>query len=192
MDEAISSENLPPPLRSWRERVLQTLAFEASGLIVVSPLMALVTGAGTVESIGVLAALSVAVMSWTGLFNTVFDMAEAKFAGRKASDRPQRWRIVHAATLEVTSVIATTPLIVFMTGLGWLEALLLDVGLGFAYVAYAYLFYMAFDWVRPVADRVDEATVVARRGDGRRGQETGSGMGTRRGRGTGRGRSDAG
>lgn len=144
----------PPPVasvRDWRERALQTLAYEAGGLLAVSPLWSIAAGVTAIESATLLICLSIAVMSWMAIYNTAFDILDARFAGRVASDRPHRWRVLHAAGLEVTSVLATWPLIAWLADLGWLEALAADLGLTLAYVVYGYLFHLGFDRWRPVA-----------------------------------------
>jgi uncharacterized membrane protein len=139
-----------PGLRSARERVIQTLWFEGVGLALVAPLYAWATGAAAGESFVLVAALSLAVMTWSALFNTGFDWIEWRLARRLASDRPQHWRIVHAVAHEATAVIVTCPLIVALTGLGWWQALWLDVALTVVYAAYAYVFHLTFDRLRPV------------------------------------------
>lgn len=147
------AEGGPPPgvpLRSGRERLIQTLAFEAGGLLLVAPLYAVVSGSGQGESFALIAALSAAVMAWSALFNTAFDIAERRLAGRVASERPERWRLVHAVLHEATAVIVTWPLIVAMTGLSWAAALLADLGLTAVYAVYAYVFHRVYDDWRPV------------------------------------------
>lgn len=145
----------PVPLRDARARLLQTLLFEAGGLLVVTPLVAWVTGARAGESLALLVALSVAVMAWAALYNTAFDHLEARLAGRVASDRPPRLRVLHAVGLELSSVLATCPIIVGMTGLGWWYALAADIALGLVYAAYGYLYHWLFDLWRPVRGRDD-------------------------------------
>ncbi|EHR73399.1 putative membrane protein [Burkholderiales bacterium JOSHI_001] len=137
-------------LRNRRERLLQTLWFEAGGLLLVTPMLAWVSGTRAGESLALLVALSVAVMLWAALYNTAFDRLEAHFAGRVASERPHRLRVVHAVGLEVSSVLATCPIIVAMTGLGWWQALAVDIALGAVYAAYGYLYHWLFDHLRPV------------------------------------------
>lgn len=139
-----------PTLRSARERLWQTLAFEAGGLLLVTPLVALVLGTGGGESLALLVALSIAVMAWAACFNTLFDWVELRLARRVASDRPPRWRVVHAVVLEGSAVLVTWPLIVAMTGLGWGAALVADIGLTLAYAAWAYVFHRLYDRWRPV------------------------------------------
>lgn len=137
-------------LRSARERIVQTLCFEGIELLLVAPLYAWVSGAHTGESFVMVAAVSVAVMVWAALYNTVFDMVERRRTGRAASDRPHGLRTLHAIGLEVSSVVVTTPVIWAMTDLGWWGALLADFGLAVAYSAYAYLFHWGYDRLRPV------------------------------------------
>jgi uncharacterized membrane protein len=144
---------MPDGLRSARERVVQTLCFEGIGLLLVAPLYAWVSGAHTGESFAMVAAVSVAVMLWAALYNTVFDVVERRATGRVASDRPHRLRTLHAVGLEVSSVVVTTPVIWAMTDLGWWGALLADLGLAAVYSAYAYLFHWGYDWLRPVPRR---------------------------------------
>jgi uncharacterized membrane protein len=137
-------------LRSRRERALQTLCFEALGLTLVSPLFAWFADASSGDSLRVLAALSVAVMCWSALYNTLFDLADLLCTGRVASERPRGLRLVHAIGLETTATLVTWPLLVWLTPLGWLDALAAELGLTAAYAAYGYCFHLGFDHLRPV------------------------------------------
>jgi uncharacterized membrane protein len=71
-------------------------------------------------------------------------------SGRVASDRPQKWRVVHAVSHEATTVVVTLPILVWLGGHGWGEALLLDLGLTVLYAVYAYGFHLVYDRLRPV------------------------------------------
>ncbi len=139
-----------PGVRSARERLHQTLCFEAGGLLLVTPLVVLATGQSVQGSAALLAALSLAVMAWAAVFNTVFDHVEHRLTGRVASARAPRWRLLHALLHEATAVLVTWPLIVALTGLGWMAALWADLGLTAVYAAYAYAFHRAYDRWRPV------------------------------------------
>jgi uncharacterized membrane protein len=138
-------------LRSARERVIQTLAYEAIGLLIILPCYAFVTDHAVADSILLLVAVSIATMSWACLHNVIFDYVEARLTGRVASDRPQMLRLIHAASTEVTSVLVTTPVIVWVGGFGWWQALMVDFGLTVFYAAYAYCFHMVFDAMRPMS-----------------------------------------
>ena len=141
-------------LRSWRDRIHQTLCFEAGGLLLVSPLFAWASGAGLAPSIQLLLALSVLVTAWTALYNTAFDRLEWRCCGRVASDRPHALRVAHALALEASAVAVSCPAIVALTGLGWTAALAADLGLTLAYAAYGYGFHALYDRLRPVAQPV--------------------------------------
>lgn len=141
---------LPAGIRGARERLTQTLCFEAGGLLFVAPLYALVAGAGAGESFMLVATLAVVVMAWSAQFNAVFDLVEHRMSGRVASDRPQGLRVLHAVLHEVSAVVVTWPVIVALTGLSWSAALVADLGLTIVYAAYAYFFHRVYDAWRPV------------------------------------------
>jgi uncharacterized membrane protein len=137
-------------IRSRRERLIQTLWFEALGIVIVSPLFAHFAGPSMGESLIVLTALSAAMMCWSALYNTAFDLIEVRCTGRVASDRPHGLRVLHTIGNEVTALIVTWPLMVALTPLAWLQALAAEIGLTLAYALYGYLFHLGFDRLRPV------------------------------------------
>ena len=143
-------------IRSRHERLIQTLWFEALGIVVVSPLFAHFAGPSIGESLVLLAALSVAMLGWSALYNTAFDLVEVRCAGRVASDRPHGLRVAHAIGNEVTALIVTWPLMVALTPLAWAQALVAEFGLTLAYALYGYLFHFGFDRLRPVRPELAE------------------------------------
>ncbi len=138
------------PVRSLRERALQTLLYEAGGIAIAAPLYDLVFGAGAAQSVLLMVVLSVILLVWIPLFNTVFDRVEWRLARRAASDRPHRLRLLHAAGMETTSIVVTVPAIMIVGGHGFWEAVAVDIGLSVLYVVYAYVFHIVYDRVRPV------------------------------------------
>ena len=146
----IATHASAPAVRGVRERVIQTLAFEVLGLAIVSLPFALLSGETAGDSLALLTTLSIVIMSWSALYNTVFDHIERRLTGRVASDRPSRWRVLHALALEASALVVTWPLIVAMTALSWRQAFVAEVGLTLAYAAYGYCFHLAFDHFRPV------------------------------------------
>jgi uncharacterized membrane protein len=147
-------------MRSARERAIQTFAYEIGGLAAVTPLYGLVTGHTGADSLLLLSAVAVTCLAWAAVHNTVFDWIEARQTHRVASDRPQRLRLVHAASHEFSSILVTTPVIMLVTGFGLWQALLVDIGLTVGYMGYAYVFHVVYDRMRPV---VRERPVQARR-----------------------------
>lgn len=140
----------PTGLRSPAERLRQTLWLEAIGLLLVAPAYAWVSGDGLGDSFLLVAALSVVVMAWSAVYNTVFDRIERRRTGRVASDRPHGLRTVHAIGFELSAIGVSCPVIYAMTDLGWLGALWADLGLTCIYAAYAYVFHLVYDRLRPV------------------------------------------
>ncbi len=140
----------PAPLRTARDRLQQTLWFEAGGLALVAPAYAWATGRSAADSLGLLLALSVVVMAWAALYNTLFDRWEWRRHRRVASSRPARLRTVHAIGLEASVVLLSCPLIMAFTGLGFWPALGLDLALSAFYTAYGWVFHWGYDRLRPV------------------------------------------
>ena len=150
------------PLRSARERAYQTLAFEVGGLCIASPLYAATFGETAKSSVVLVAALSAAVMIWSPVHNTLFDWLDFHFTGNVASDRSHGLRLIQAASLELTSIAATLPLIMHVGGHRFLTAVSVDLGLTAVYVAYGYLFHLIYDAFRPVGcEHVSAQTRVA-------------------------------
>ena len=141
---------MPHGIRNARERLRQTLCFEAGGLLLVAPLFALSAGTRARDSFVLIALLTLLVMAWSALFNTAFDRVEHRLGGRPASQRPQGLRVLHALLHEASAVVLTWPTIVAMTGLSWSAALLADIGLTLAYALYAYVFHLVYDACRPL------------------------------------------
>ena len=131
---------MPGGIRSARERLRQTLCFEAGGLLLVAPLYALLAGARMRDSLALIAVLTLLVMGWSALFNVAFDLVEHRLSGRLASQRPQWLRVLHALLHEASAVVLTWPTIVAMTGLSW----------NAAHALYAYVFHLVYDACRPL------------------------------------------
>jgi uncharacterized membrane protein len=138
-------------LRTAGERVYQTLAYEAGGLVFAAPLYGAIFGREAGESFGLLATLSLIVMIWAPVHNTIFDWLEFERTGRVASDRPLGLRAAHALCLEVTAAAVTLPLVMAMGGHDFWQALTIDIGLTLFYAVYAYFFHIVYDRLRPVS-----------------------------------------
>ncbi len=138
-------------LRSGRERVLQTLSFEMLGMVIVVPVHAALSRTGAEQSVLLVALLAAIVTLWSPLFNMVFDRIDLAFSGRVSSDRPHRLRLVHAVLSELSVLVVTLPLVMRFAGYGIGEALVFNMSLTVFYTGYAYVFYLAYDRLRPVA-----------------------------------------
>ncbi|WP_374246005.1 PACE efflux transporter [Zoogloea sp.] len=140
-----------PPLRSLPDRLRQIALFELGGLVLVTPPFAWLSGVPVADSIGLLAVLALIAAVWNGAYNTAFDWIEGRRTGRSADRRPWLGRVLHAVGFEGGLLLLTLPVIVAWTGLDWLTALIADIGLAAAYVAYAFVFNLAYDRAFPIA-----------------------------------------
>lgn len=148
---AVESKHGSVALRTWRDRVRQVLAFEVGGLVLITPPFSWASGAPVLDSLGLLALLALIAALWNALYNTVFDRLEARFLRRRADLRPPLWRVAHALGFEGGLLFLTLPVIVAWTAMGWLEALVADLGLALAYTVYAYVFNWCYDRLFPIA-----------------------------------------
>ncbi|MEP2640448.1 MULTISPECIES: PACE efflux transporter [Rhodobacterales] len=137
-------------LRSLRERVLQTLCFEITGLTLAVPVFAIATGSTSRHSMLLITLLSLVALVWTPVHNTLFDLTDFRLSARKASDRPHWLRIGHAISHEVSAVVLTLPIVMSVGRLSFAESLAVNIGLTAFYTAYAYVFHLAYDRLRPV------------------------------------------
>ena len=147
----------PPRLRSLPDRLRQIALFEAGGLVLITPPYVWLTGQPGGESLALMAALALLASVWNGVYNTAFDWFEGRLTGRPADLRPWLARMLHATGFELGILLMGLPLIVWWTGMSWRAALIADIGLAVAYVAYAFVFNLAYDKVFPIAQPVGES-----------------------------------
>lgn len=139
-----------PPLRSFADRVRQVALFEVGGLLLITPPFVWLSGVPLVDSIGLLAIIALIAAVWNGCYNTAFDWFEGRFTGRQADQRPWRLRVAHALGFEGGLLTLSLPVIMWWTGMGWLAALIADIALALSYVAYAFVFNLAYDRMFPI------------------------------------------
>lgn len=142
-----------PPQRRLVDRIRQVALFELGGLLLITPPFAWASGVPAGESLGLLAVLAGIAALWNAAYNTLFDRIEGRLSGRTADRRPLLLRGVHALGFEGGLLVLTLPLIVAWTGLGWIAALVADLGLALAYTLYALVFNVAYDRAFPIAPR---------------------------------------
>ncbi len=148
-DFTVSSK---PKLRSLGDRLRQITMFEVGGLLIVTPPFAWGSGVPITESLGLLALLALIAAIWNGCYNTSFDWLEGRLTGRQADRRPFRLRCIHAVGFELGLFGMTLPIIVWWTGMGWIEAAIADIFLAITYTVYALLFNMGYDRLFPIPD----------------------------------------
>jgi uncharacterized membrane protein len=134
--------------------MIQTVSYEIGGLCLSVPLVALIGGGTTGEALRLMLALAAADLAWSPIHDTIFDEIDQRRSGRLVSDRPQRGRLVHALSHEATTIVVTLPILIWIGGFGFWEALLADLGLALLYAVCANVFHPVYDRLRPVRPRV--------------------------------------
>lgn len=128
----------------------QISLFELGGLLIITPPFAWASGVAVSESIALLALIALIAAIWNGLYNTCFDMLDGRLSGRSADRRPLRLRVLHAIGFESGLLLITLPVLMWWTGMGWLEALIADIALALAYTVYAFAFNLGYDRMFPI------------------------------------------
>lgn len=145
---------IQPRLRSLPDRLRQIALFEIGGLLLITPPFAWLSGVPVTESLGLLAVLALMAAVWNGAYNTAFDWFEGRLTGRTADRRPFRLRCLHAVGFETGLLLMTLPVIVWWTGMGWVDALVADIGLAAGYTVYALVFNLGYDRIFPITPAV--------------------------------------
>ena len=137
-------------VRTMKERVMQTVAYEFIGLLIALPIILYFIDFTLKESVVFLIFLSVLGVFWTGLHNTIYDHVEWRLIKRIASKRSARCRVLHVLSLEVSSILVSVPFILIVTDIGFLDALVVDLTLTIGYFIYGALFFLVFDCLYPM------------------------------------------
>ena len=104
------------------------------------------------ESIGLLAVITLRCSPRYGTRcrNTAFDWSKAASPGVRPICVLPLARCFVPCGFEGGLVLMSLPIVMWWTGMSWLEALLADIALALAYVAYAFVFNLAYDRVFPI------------------------------------------
>lgn len=153
-----------PRLRSFPDRLRQVALFEVGGLMLMTPPFVWASGVPLADSIAMLAVLALIAAIWNGTYNTCFDWVDGRLSGRTADRRPVRLRVFHAIGFELGLLTVSLPVIMWWTGMSFIEALIADIALALAYTAYAFLFNMAYDRAFPILPREEASAHPAGEG----------------------------
>lgn len=142
-------------MRNFRDRLRHALSFEIIGLLLITPISALLLDM-PMEHIGVVTfgSATLAVI-WTWIYNWGFDhFMQWKYG---TTLKGAGLRVLHAVLFEIGLLILLAPLIVWWLEVGLLEALLLDAGFAVFYMVYAYAFNWCYDLVFPLPEWSEKA-----------------------------------
>lgn len=136
-------------MRTTRDRIRHTLSFEIIGLLIATPLGALLFQLPLAD-IGVVGlGTSIAAAAWNYVYNLGFDHALVRLKGD--ARRGVGLRVVHAVLFEGGLMLMLMPLIAWYLGIGLIEALLMDVSFALFYMGYAFVFNLAYDRLYPLS-----------------------------------------
>lgn len=129
---------------SKKERVFHSVLFECIALIIMAISAhyfskhnaALLTGLGL--------SLSLIAMTWNYFFNIGFD----KYFTGERINRTLMTRVLHASLFEIGLLVITIPILMWVLNLGFVTALLLDLGVALFFLVYAITFNWCYDKTR--------------------------------------------
>jgi uncharacterized membrane protein len=140
-------------LRHWYDRLRHTLLFEAFGLLLASPLAALLLNTPVWHTGALVLWISLLAMLWNLLFNWGFDWLEHHWGGH-ASRRSWRIRWLHAALFELSLTGLSIPMVMIWMQLDFWPALAVDLSFIGFYLVYTLLFNRAYDHFFPLPEPV--------------------------------------
>ncbi|GJE57593.1 MULTISPECIES: PACE efflux transporter [Methylobacterium] len=135
-------------MRSTRDRIRHAILFEIVGLALIVPLGTVLFGlhASDMGVIGVGSAL--VATAWNYAYNLGFDRAMQRLVGH--TRKSLVLRVGHAVLFEAGLLVILLPPIAWYLGIGLVQAFIMDIAIAAFYVAYAFLFNLAYDRAFPL------------------------------------------
>lgn len=135
-------------MRTTADRIRHTLMFEVIGLALLLPLGNWAFGI-PLQHMGVIGVASATVAAgWNYLYNIAFDRAMLRLTG--TTRKPVAVRVLHAVLFEGGLLVLLLPPIAWYLGISLWQAFVMDLAIAGFYVAYAFLFNLAYDHIFPV------------------------------------------
>jgi uncharacterized membrane protein len=127
-----------------RRKIVYAVSFETLGTLLASVALMLMSDADAGSSLALSVLTATIALSWSFVFNTVFEAWEAR---QPVKGRSLRRRTVHALLFEGGLVLICIPVMAWWLEVGYLEALVYEAGLIALFILYTYLFTWGFDRV---------------------------------------------
>ncbi|GLP97792.1 PACE efflux transporter [Paraferrimonas sedimenticola] len=135
-------------MRSTFDRIRHTIGFEAIGLLMMIPLLTWLFGVELAQAGGISIVLSLLATGWNFVFNYGFDRMMLKRWGH--TNKSQKLRVLHACSFEGGLIVISIPLIAWYLGVGFWQALLMDMSFVVFYLFYTYFYNLAYDKIFPI------------------------------------------
>ncbi|WP_421989596.1 PACE efflux transporter [Roseococcus sp.] len=135
-------------MRSVRDRIRHALLFEAIGLAIFilagGPIFGLATADISVIAVG----SATVATAWNYVYNLGFDHAMQRYAGH--TRKSLGMRVAHALLFEAGLLVILLPPIAWYLNISLAQAFVMDLAIAVFYVAYAFVFNLAYDRVFPI------------------------------------------
>jgi uncharacterized membrane protein len=129
-------------MQGIKRKVIYATLFELIAIALTSSVLMLLAGHDAGHASVAAVASSAIALLWNLIYNTLFEAWEARQAARGRS-----WmrRAAHAAGFEGGLVVLLVPLFAWWLEISLWQAFVLDLGLVLFFMAYTFLFSLAFD-----------------------------------------------
>ncbi|WP_374394181.1 PACE efflux transporter [Tabrizicola sp.] len=125
-----------------RRKIVYAVSFETLGTLVATIALMLMSDADAGSSLVLSILTATIALSWSFVFNTIFEAWEAR---QPVKGRSLRRRTAHALLFEGGLVLICIPVMAWWLQVGYLEALVYEAGLIALFIAYTYAFTWGFD-----------------------------------------------
>ena len=135
-------------MRTIKDRIRHTLAFQIIGLLTFAPLASWVFGfeMHLMGAIAIVASITATI--WNYIYNLLFDHALLKW--RKNSHKTLSLRVLHALLFEAGLLCLLLPFIAWYLNMTLWEAFKMDIVMATFYLVYAFIYNLIYDKVYPI------------------------------------------
>lgn len=137
-------------MRTTADRIRHAISFEVIGILLATPLGALVFNLHAGDSAVIVIGSATIAMAWNYIYNLGFDHAMMRLRGSTLKTVPLR--VLHAVLFELGLLAMLMPLIALYLGISLWEALLMDLAFALFYMGYALVFNWGYDRLFPLPE----------------------------------------
>lgn len=135
-------------MRTTRDRIRHAICFEIIGLLLIIPLGAVGFGMD-VKDVGAITIAGATVATfWNYVYNLLFDKAMKRLTG--SVHKTFVIRALHAVFFELGLLLVTLPMIAYYLGIGFWQALAMDVAFVVFYLIYTFVYNWVYDRAFPL------------------------------------------
>ncbi len=135
-------------MRTIKDRIRHTFAFQIIGLVIFAPLASLVFSfeMHLMGAIAIVASITATI--WNYIYNLLFD--HALFKLRQNSHKTLSLRVLHAFLFEAGLLFLLLPFIAWYLNMTLWEAFKMDIVMATFYLVYAFIYNLIYDKVYPI------------------------------------------